>query len=79
MGTKWINDVATINKSKNGNLYIRVNKDFNAKEGQNLVLKKKADEISESAAAGKITEERAEELKEKLQFIKYTIHQPIED
>lgn len=75
----WINDIGTLNKSKAGNFYINIDKDFTAKAGQRLVLKNKADEIQKSADDGKISQERADELKEKLHFIRYTIHQPIEE
>ena len=76
MSKTWINDIGTINKSKNGNLYINANKDFTVKKGDRLVLKSKKQEILDSVEAGRITEERGEELLTKLEFIKYTIHQP---
>jgi hypothetical protein len=76
MAKKWVNDVATINKSKTGNLYIQINEDFSVKKGDRLVLKSKKEEILASAEKGAITVERAEELIEKLHFIKYVIHQP---
>lgn len=76
MSKKWVNDIGTINKSKNGKLYIDIKKDFSVKEGDRLVLKSKKEEIQASVEAGKISEERGEELQEKLHFIKYTIHQP---
>ena len=74
--SNWVNDIGQILKSKNGKLYIEIKKDFSVKEGDRLILKSKSKEIEESVAAGKITEERGEELLEKLHFIKYTIHQP---
>lgn len=74
--SKWVNDIGAIKKSKNGNLYIGIDKDIVLKSGDRLVLKSKAKEIEDSVASGKITEERGEELLEKLAFIKYTIHQP---
>lgn len=79
MSDKWINDVGTINKSKNGNLYINIDKGFNVSKGDRLVLKSKKQEILDSVKAGRITEERGEELLEKLEFIKYTIHVPPSD
>jgi hypothetical protein len=75
----WINDVGTINKSKNGNLYINIDKGFSVNKGDRLVLKSKKQEILDSAEAGRITQERAEELLQKLEFIKYTIHVPPSD
>jgi hypothetical protein len=76
MSKEWINDIGTINKSKSGNLYIKIDKDFTVKQGQRLILKNKKEEILNSVDAGKITEERGQELIEKLHFIKYSIHLP---
>lgn len=71
---KWINGIGTINKSKNGNLYINVDIDeIVLKKGDRLTLTKKTDSLDKQAELGNITEERAEELKEKLHFIKYEI------
>jgi len=72
---EWVNGVGTINKSKSGNLYINIDIDeIVLKKGDRLTLTKKTDNIDRSVEAGKITEERAEELKEKLHFIKYDIN-----
>jgi len=76
MSKEWINNIGSINKSKNGNLYISVDKDFAVKKGDRLVLKSKKLEIEDSVKAGRIDEERGEELLKKLEFIKYSIHQP---
>jgi hypothetical protein len=76
MSKKWLNNIGTINQSKKGNLYIKINKDFNAKEGDRLVLKNKKQEILDSVQAGVITEDKGQELIEKLSFIKYVIHLP---
>ena len=76
MSKEWINDIGTINKSKQGNLYINVDKDFTVRKGQRLILKNKKEEILNSVEAGKISEERGQELIEKLHFIKYSIHLP---
>jgi hypothetical protein len=76
MSKQWKNNVGTINESKAGKLYINIDEDFNVKRGERLILKSKKEEILDSVQAGKISEERAEELLQKLHFIKYTIHQP---
>ena len=76
MSKEWINDIGTINKSKKGNLYIQLDKDVVLKKGDRLVLKNKKEEILNSVESGKITEDRGQELIEKLHFIKYSIHQP---
>ena len=72
--SKWINDVGQILVSKKGNLYMQITQDIDLKEGDRLTMKSKKDEILESVKAGKISEERGEELLEKLSFIKYTLH-----
>ncbi len=76
MSKEWKNDLGTINKSKAGNLYINIDKDHVIKKGDRLILKSKKQEIEASVTSGKISEERGEELKTKLEFIKYTIHAP---
>lgn len=79
MSDQWINDVGIIATSKAGQPYIKFNKDVNLKEGDRLLMKKKSDDIQEQVDAGKISEERGEELKEKLSFIKYTLTKPPRD
>jgi len=56
--------------------YIHVPEDVQLKAGSALFLKKKSDEIDSQVEAGFITEERAEELKEKLSFITHSIYLP---
>lgn len=73
---KWQNNVMSIQDSKNGNLYIRVNEDISLKKGQNLVLKDKQEALDESLKDGRITVERHAELSDKLNFIKYEISVP---
>lgn len=79
MSKEWINNIGSINKSKAGKLYIKVDKTVTINEGDRIVLKKKTDEIDDSVAAGKISEEYGEELKEKLHFVKYVMHLPPSD
>lgn len=75
MSNEWINNVGNILKSKAGNSYIKIEADeITLKKGDRLMLKSKAEEIEESVSSGKISEEKGEELKEKLHFIKYVIH-----
>lgn len=74
MSDKWINDIGTIRLSKEDKLYIKVDKAITLEPGDVLTLRSKKDEIAQSLKAGKISEDRAEELLEKTSFIKYTIH-----
>lgn len=73
MSDKWINNVAEIKKSKNGNLYIDVKEGFSVEKGDRLVMKSKKEEILNNRT---LSEDRKAELVEKLSFIKYTIHVP---
>lgn len=77
--SKWKNDVASINKSKQGNLYIEVKEDFTVKKGDRLILKSKKQEIEESVTANRISEEKGEELKKNLHFVKYIVSIPPRD
>jgi len=72
--SKWINNCGQILKSKKGTLYIKFDADFDVKKGDTLVMEKKVDALDKSVENGNITEERAEELKEKLHFVKYELH-----
>lgn len=76
MSNEWLNDVGQLLKAKSGKLYIKFDKDFTVKKGDNITLKKKSDEINESFEAGKISEEKRDELLDKLSFVKYTLHKP---
>ena len=71
---EWVNDLGTINESKNGKLYIKIDKEITLKKGDFISLKSKKQEILDSVESGKINEERGNELMEKLAFIKYTLH-----
>lgn len=79
MRKEWVNDVGAVLESrpkdgeKKKSFYIKINKDITLKAGDIITMKSKADEIDKQAASGKITEERASELKEKLKFIKYEL------
>lgn len=79
MSKEWNNGVGQILESKKGRLYINILKPFSVKEGDRLVLTSKKQELQNSMAAGKLSEEKGNELLEKLKFVKYTIHQPPRD
>lgn len=79
MAKEWLNDVVQIMKSKNGNIYIKVTEDgeafkkfvSNLKPGDAIFCKSQEEKLHELADAGKISEERRDELLEKTGFIKY--------
>jgi predicted DNA-binding antitoxin AbrB/MazE fold protein len=72
--TEWINNCAQINLSKNNTLYFKVNKDIVLKEGDTLRMVKNTEEIDNKVKRGWISEEEAEQQKEKLSFVKYVLH-----
>ena len=76
MAKQWKNNVLTIQESKAGNLYIRVNENVTLEEGQNLVMTGKQESLDKSLKEGRIDEARHTELSEKLHFIKYEISVP---
>ena len=73
MSDKWINGVAEIKKSKNGNLYIDIKEDFSVSKGDRLMLKSKKQEILDN---DNLSDDRKQELLAKLEFIKYTVNIP---
>ena len=72
---KWLH-FGDIMKSKDGKLYIKVREDVELKKDQMIVMKKKSDQIKSQHESGFITEERMNELLEKLSFIKYELLLP---
>lgn len=71
---KWINGVGIIAVPKaGGNLYIKIQKDIELKEGDRITLKKKEDSLREAFEAGRITQGRYEELLESQSWIKYEL------
>ena len=75
----WVNNVGQILESKSGKLYIKFEEDVQINKGDTLTMVRKVDEINKSVESGSISEERGEELKEKLSFIKYTLNKPPRD
>jgi len=74
---EWINNLGSICEGRDGkSLYIKVRKDVNLKEGDNLRMVKHTDEVQRKVDAGIITEEEAQQQLEKLSFVKYTLHRP---
>ena len=69
---KWLN-VGSILKSKKGISYIKIDQDVSLKKDDVLFLKNKQEDIKEQVERGTITEERGQELLEKLHFIKFNI------
>lgn len=76
MSKEWVNNVATIQKSKAGKLYIRVNKDMELKRDDVLFLEKKTDEVAKKVKAGFITQDEADAELERQGFIMYVATKP---
>lgn len=77
---EYINQAMTINESKAGELYIKVNdrltSPFILYPGEALFLKNNQDGLDESLDAGRIDEVKHKELSDKLSFIKYQVTVP---
>ena len=71
MSNGWINNVLQVNEAKSGNFYVEIKEDITFKAGDRVMLKSKADDIDEQVKNGVIDEDRGEELKDKLSWIKY--------
>ena len=79
MAKKYLNDVAQILKSKKGLIYIKVTEDgeafknflSNLKPGDAIFCKSQEDSLNEACEAGRMSEERRDELLEKTAFIKF--------
>ena len=84
---KYVNNALQILQSKKGNLYIQVTNDngvlqdfiSNLKPGMPIYLNNKEEERAQAVADGKITEERAQELADKIGFIKYDTSFKVEE
>lgn len=80
MAKKYINDFLQILESKKGKLYLSVTKDSdifqeflaNVKPGDAIFLNNKSEERAQQVDEGKLTQDRADELAEKIGFIKYS-------
>jgi len=80
MAKKYVNDFIQVLESKKGGLYLSVTKDSdvfqeflaNVKPGDAIFLNNKAEERARQVDEGKITQDRADELEEKIGFIKYS-------
>lgn len=80
MSKKYVNDFIQVLESKKGGLYIKVTdkndvfQEFlsNVKPGDAIFLNNKEEERAAQVDEGKITQERADELQEKIGFIKYS-------
>lgn len=62
---KWTK-VGAVLKSKKGSLYIKIDTDVSLKKGMNLTLQDPRKKLEESVAAGRLTEEKAEEYRTKI-------------
>jgi hypothetical protein len=71
--TEWINDFGSILESKAGNLYIKIKKGVELKEGDNILLKNHEESLMEGVSAGRLSQERADEILAKTEFVKYNL------
>jgi hypothetical protein len=71
---KWVYDIATVQVSKGGKQYIRVNKDVTLKKGQSIFFQSQEEKLQKLVDNGKITEDEAERQLEAKSFIKFHLN-----
>lgn len=72
--SEWINNVASINVSKDGKkLYMKVNKDVSLKAGDTLKMDSLNDVLDGLVQHGRITPEEKEARLERQHFVKYQL------
>lgn len=70
---KW-NKVGSLRRSQKGSLYIKLDADVNLKKGQSLQLTDPRKSLDQAVAAGRMSADRAEEIKEKIpDYVRYDI------
>lgn len=70
---KWTK-VGSLRKSQKGGLYIKVDTDANLKKGDALQLKDPRKGLDEAVANGRMSQEKADELKAKIpDYIRYEV------
>lgn len=74
MSNEWINDCGQILLSKKNKLYLKFSKDITINKDDTLIMEKFSDSIDKKVVKGYLTEEEAEEKKEKCSFVKYVLH-----
>jgi hypothetical protein len=73
----WVNYAGEICKSKDGNgRYIKINKDFKAMKGNNIIMVKFEDYLQGLVDSGKITKDDMERRIEKVTWVQYVLHVP---
>ncbi len=76
MANEWKN-VGSVRKNEKGNFYLKVTSGITLSEGDVLQLQDPRKKLKESVAAGRLTEERAEELAGKIpEYVKYDVVLP---
>lgn len=70
---KW-NKVGSLRKSQKGSLYIKVDADVTLKKGQSLQLTDPRKSLDQSVASGRLTQEKADSIREKIpDYIRYDV------
>lgn len=75
----WINDAGKIKVGKKGNLYIQFDKDFEVQKGDTMLIEKFEDHLGKLVDKGIISEDQADQRKEKQHFVKYVLAKPPRD
>lgn len=75
-GSSWLT-VGEILVSKAGSPYIKFKEDFEVKQGMTLTMQDPRTRLEEAVAAGRMTEEQAQERAAKIpEFVKYSLVLP---
>jgi len=73
MANEW-KKLGTLRKSQKGSLYIKLDSDVTLKKGQSITLKDPKKSLDAAVEAGRMSAEKAEEIKAKIpDYIKYEL------
>lgn len=76
MANQW-KTVGSVRKNEKGNFYLKVTEGITLSKDDVLQLQDPRKKLKESVAAGRLTEERAEELANKIpEYVKYDVVLP---
>jgi len=76
MSKEWVNNLGKILESRQGKIYIKLDKDCTLLKGDVIFLSKFKDDVARLVEGGHITEDEAEAKLEKQSFVKYILTKP---
>lgn len=73
MASQW-KKLGSLRKSQKGGLYIKLDEDISLKKGQSVQLKDPRKSLDQAVEAGRMSSEKAEEMKAKIpEYIRYDL------